>query len=313
MQSSLHIFRCSKSFGNFQTNVFRFWRANPKVPERVGQAVLFVSLILSLLVGQRLANSSLALGVDRETQEQATSFGFSGQVTVAQIEKTGSAQTEQTAGPGSRVSSGSSPSAGQQGDQTFAWQSLFDGKQLGKWAITRFGGEGEVTVKDGTIILGMGNPMTGITWTGEVIRDNYELQFEAKRTSGIDFFATTTFPVGEEYCSFVVGGWAGTVVGLSCINNLDASENETTQFKVFEDNRWYRIRIRVSQAKVECWIDDEKMVDVKREGRKFSVRMECDLCRPLGIATWCTEGVIRNIRIRRLTPQEVIDIAEGLR
>lgn len=198
-------------------------------------------------------------------------------------------------------------------DDRYKWRSLFDGKDLGKWTITRFGGEGEVTVKDGCIVLGMGNPMTGITWTGEVPRENYELELEAKRTSGIDFFATTTFPVGKEYCSFVVGGWAGTVVGLSSINLRDASENETTQFKVFQDNRWYRIRIRVSESKVECWIDDEKLVDIKREGRKFSVRMECDLCRPLGIATWCTESLIRNIRIRELTPQEVVDIAEGLR
>ncbi len=198
-------------------------------------------------------------------------------------------------------------------DQKFRWRNLFDGKELGQWVITRFGGEGEVTVQDGCIILGMGNPMTGITWTGDVPRDNYELELEAKRTSGIDFFATTTFPVGEEYCSFVVGGWAGTVVGLSSINMRDASENETTQFKVFEDNRWYRIRIRVSRPKIECWIDEEKLVDVPREGRRFSVRMECDLCRPLGIATWCTEAVIRNIRIRELTAQEVTDIAEGLR
>ncbi len=313
MRTSWEIFGSLKSSGKVQTIAFGPWWAHPKLPEMVEQAVLFLSLILSLLVGQRLANSSLALGADRETQEEATSLAFSGQATVAQSEKPGSAEGERTAGAGSRVSSGSTPPAGQQADQTFAWQSLFDGKELGKWAITRFGGEGEVIVKDGAIILGMGNPMTGITWTGEVIRDNYELELEAKRTSGIDFFATTTFPVGEEYCSFVVGGWAGTVVGLSCINNLDASENETTQFKVFQDNRWYRIRIRVSQAKVECWIDEEKMVDVKREGRKFSIRMECDLCRPLGIATWCTEGVIRNIRTRRLTPQEVIDIAEGLR
>jgi hypothetical protein len=212
-----------------------------------------------------------------------------------------------TTGEAAKVEQGASQ------DQAYAWQSLFDGKTLGKWTITRFGGEGEVTVKDGTIVLGMGNPMTGITWTGEVIRDNYELELEAKRTSGIDFFATTTFPVGDSYCSFVVGGWAGTIVGLSSVDMRDASENETTKFKVFEDNRWYRIRIRVSEPKIECWIDDEKMVDIKREGRKFSIRMECDLCRPLGIATWCTESVLRNIRIRRLSPQEVTDIAEGLR
>ncbi len=212
---------------------------------------------------------------------------------------------------GSSNTGSSQVSANREG--TYSWRSLFDGKELGQWKPARFGGEGEVTVKDGTIILGMGEPMTGITWAGEVPRDNYEIQFEAKRTKGIDFFATTTFPVGNEYCSFVVGGWAGTVVGLSSVDFFDASENMTSRFKVFEDNRWYRVRIRVSEKKIECWIDDEKMVDLERKGHKFTIRMECDLCRPLGIATWCTESVLRNLQIRQLSPQEVIDIAEGLR
>lgn len=239
------------------------------------------------------------------------SFSFEGQA--GSSGQDGSPPKEQPDTRQASAGQNASSAASSSGETKYQWRSLFDGKELGKWTITRFGGEGEVTVKDGCIVLGMGNPMTGITWTGEVIRDNYELELEAMRTSGIDFFATTTFPVGNDYCSFVVGGWAGTVVGLSCVDMRDASENQTTQFKVFQDNRWYRIRIRVSTPKIECWIDDEKLVDIKREGHKFTIRMECDLCRPLGIATWCTEGVIRQIRIRELTPQEVIDIAEGLR
>jgi len=44
------------------------------------------------------------------------------------------------------------------------WESLFDGKTLEGWKITEFGGEGEVTVEEGAIILRMGQPLTGITW-----------------------------------------------------------------------------------------------------------------------------------------------------
>jgi len=201
----------------------------------------------------------------------------------------------------------SSHNSGTAGDP-YTWKSLFDGKTLGKWKVPNFGGQSEVVVKDGTIVIGMGDPMTGITWSGPVPRDNYELTLEAKRTKGIDFFATTTFPVADSECSFVVGGWGGTVVGLSCVDYYDASDNFTSQFMAFEDNRWYRIRIRVSKARIECWIDEEKMVDIARKGHKFTIRAECDLCRPLGIATWCTEGVVRNIRIRRLTPEEVAEI-----
>ena len=49
-------------------------------------------------------------------------------------------------------------------------QSLFDGKSLDGWKKTAFGGEGEVEVEDGQIMMRAGNPMTGITWTGEVPR-----------------------------------------------------------------------------------------------------------------------------------------------
>ena len=181
-----------------------------------------------------------------------------------------------------------------------AWESLFDGKTLQGWKTPQFGGEGKVYVKDGAIVMERGDAMTGITWTGKVPTMDYELQFEAKRVEGVDFFATTTFPVGNTHCSFVVGGWGGPVVGLSSIDYYDASENETTRTKDFKLNQWYRIRIRVTRGKIECWIDDEQMVDLDTHGKKISIRFECDLCRPLGISTWCTTGAVRNIRIRRL-------------
>ena len=70
------------------------------------------------------------------------------------------------------------------------------------------------------------------------------------------------------------------------------------------------MRIRVSDAAIEAWIDDEKMVDQPRKDHKFGIRMECELCRPLGISTWCTTGAVRNIRVRALKPDEVRAIEE---
>jgi hypothetical protein len=193
------------------------------------------------------------------------------------------------------------------------WESLFDGKTLKGWKAPQFGGEGKVEVKDGAIFLLRGDSMTGVTYTGSVPTVDYELTFEGKRVDGVDFFCTTTFPVGKSHCSFVVGGWGGPVVGLSSVDYYDAADNETTRTKDFKLNQWYRIRIRVSAEKIECWIDDEKMVDLQyvrwetedgkkvKHERKISIRFECDLCRPLGISTWSTTGAVRDIRIRRLT------------
>src|SRR5690606_8741925 len=71
---------------------------------------------------------------------------------------------------------------------------LFDGNSLGQWTPTEFGGGAEVEVEDGCIILPQGNDMTGVTWTGDVVRMNYELSLEAKRVMGNDFFCGLTFP-----------------------------------------------------------------------------------------------------------------------
>lgn len=82
-------------------------------------------------------------------------------------------------------------------EDPYAWKSLLDGKTLNGWKSPNFGGEGEATVKDGVVRLAVGNDMTGITYTGKVPKNNYEIALEGKRISGNDFFATTTFPVGN--------------------------------------------------------------------------------------------------------------------
>jgi hypothetical protein len=185
------------------------------------------------------------------------------------------------------------------------WKNLFDGKTLTGWKAPQFGGEGKVYVKDGAIVIEHGDQMSGVTATGDLPKIDYELTLEGKKIDGNDFFCTTTFPVGNSHCSFVVGGWGGSVVGLSSIDGYDASDNQTNKIRDFKSNRWYRLRIRVTQGKIETWIDNEKLVDCVTKGHKIGIRWECDLCRPLGVSTWCTTGAIRDVRIRRLTPEEI--------
>jgi hypothetical protein len=181
-----------------------------------------------------------------------------------------------------------------------ATQSLFDGKSLAGWKETAFGGEGEVEVSEGRIVMQAGNPMTGITWTGAYQKMDYEISLEAMRVNGSDFFCGLTFPVGESPCSFIVGGWGGGVVGLSSLNGSDASENETTKYQEFESNRWYAIRVRVTKDKIEAWIDQKRMVDVDTDGMRISIRPEVELSRPLGIACYATTAALRDIKIVRL-------------
>ena len=181
---------------------------------------------------------------------------------------------------------------------------LFDGKTLDGWKIANFGGEGEVRIEKGEIQLDIGNDMTGITYTKAIPTIDYELTLEAMRTAGGDFFCGLTFPIGKDPCSFIVGGWGGGVVGLSSVDDADASENETTSFHSFDDKKWYKIRVKVTKEKVECWIDKEQVVNLKHVGRRITIRSEVEPCKPLGIATWSTAAALRNIELRRLPASE---------
>ena len=179
---------------------------------------------------------------------------------------------------------------------------LFDGKTLTNWTPTNFGGEGRITVENGQIVMAVGGgDLTGITWTGgELPKTNYELTLQAMRLDGSDFFAGITFPVGDSFCSLILGGWGGTVVGLSSINGMDASENDTSQSIAFESGRWYDVRIRVTPEKIETWLDGKQIVDQHIKRRKVHTRIEVEPSQPLGIAAWRTKSAIRDIRLRKL-------------
>jgi hypothetical protein len=181
------------------------------------------------------------------------------------------------------------------------WQPLFDGKTLASWQPTKFSAEGPVTVEDGRILLATGRNMTGITWSGAALpTTNYELALQAMRVEGSDFFAGVTFPVDDSFCSLILGGWGGTVVGLSNINGMDASENDTSQSIEFQNGRWYSARVRVTPAKIEVWLDEKPIITQDLKGNKIDIRLEMELSKPLGVATWKTKSALRDIRLRRL-------------
>jgi len=178
--------------------------------------------------------------------------------------------------------------------------SLFDGKTLAHWKITDFGGQGQVYVKQGQIFLEKGNDLTGITWTDPVVPMNYEICLEAMRVEGSDFFCGLTFPVDANCCSLILGGWGGSVCGLSSLDYYDAANNETTRIIDFENGRWYNVRLRATPGKIEAWLNDEKLVDVVTAGRVIDTRIEVESSKPLGIASWQTTAAIRNIRLQKL-------------
>ena len=181
------------------------------------------------------------------------------------------------------------------------WRDLFDGQSLTGWAETRFAGRGEIECRDGLILMKMGNPFTGLNWTNDFPKMNYEVALDAMRVMGSDFFCGLTVPVGDSFCSLIVGGWGGSLLGISSLDGLDASENETTKYRNFETRRWYRIRLRVTEKRIQAWIDSEKLVDVDTSDKRISLRPgDIEMSKPMGLACWETSALLREIKVRRV-------------
>ncbi|MGL4594801.1 MAG: 3-keto-disaccharide hydrolase [Thermoguttaceae bacterium] len=190
---------------------------------------------------------------------------------------------------------------------------LFDGKSLDDWTVPVYGGDGEVIVKEGNLVIGQGAMMTGIRYDKEFPRINYEISFQAKRTRGYDFFAALTFPVGDAFCTFVNGGWGGGTIGLSCVDGYDASENPTSSFYSFKDDQWYQFRLNVSDDNISVWIAEEdkdgawkekKVVDLDTKDVKLSLRNETNMYKPLGFSTWASEGTLRKMEYHHINPKK---------
>lgn len=181
------------------------------------------------------------------------------------------------------------------------WKPMFDGKTLDGWRQTPFTNHGQASVADGRIVLAPGRPLTGITWTREFPKTNYEIRFEAARHRGNDFFASLTFPAGDSHCTWIAGGWGGDIAGLSSLDEMTAAENETRTYFNFENNRWYRFRLQVTPARITAWIDDERIIQVDTARRYISLRPgEIELSAPLGFASYATEGGLRKVEYRTL-------------
>jgi len=178
---------------------------------------------------------------------------------------------------------------------------LFNGVSLDKWQVIDFEGHGDITVADSSIIIGKGDLISGIRWTEDFPTTNYEINLYAKRIEGSDFFCGMTFPVKESFLTLVLGGWGGSLTGLSCIDGYDAANNITGNIFRFASGWWYAVRLRVTDRKIEAWIEDEKVVDFMIENSRLSLRWEVEASVPFGITTYKTTGAVRDLKLHLIT------------
>lgn len=179
---------------------------------------------------------------------------------------------------------------------------LFNGKSLDDWEMVDVGGSGQVELEGGLMLINQGENISGAVYkkAATLPMVNYEITLEAKRMQGVDFFVGLTFPVGDaKHCATLIcGGWGGSVTGISSIDGLDASENNTSSYQRYKDNEWYPIKLRVTAKNLSVWVGDKQVIDEDIEGKKIGVRpgpIESYL--PLSFTTYSTMAAIRNVKL----------------
>src|SRR5437588_7923833 len=93
------------------------------------------------------------------------------------------------------------------------WNPLFNGKSLNGWKETDFAGRGEVSIEHNLLVLHTGDPFTGVNYTNNFPRSNYEVALEAMRVTGADFFCGLTVPVTDTLSILIVGGCTCSLMG----------------------------------------------------------------------------------------------------
>lgn len=189
---------------------------------------------------------------------------------------------------------------------------LFDGKTLKGWKLCNYAGIGEVKVNSetGALRVTRGEILSGIRIDNfdkrKLPKVNYELSLEARRVEGEDFFCCLTFPHKKTHASFVLGGWGGSVCGISSIDFMDAMENSTMTVRDFDQGKWYKLRLLVTDNRFQAFVEEKKIVNVGIKGRKIGMRFgEIEESVPLGLSTFRTTAEYKNIKIRHLEDAEI--------
>ena len=155
---------------------------------------------------------------------------------------------------------------------------LFDGKSLEGWKQTPFTGQGEVRVEEGTLVLGPGKPMTGITWTGSFPRSSYEVRFEAMgrratiSSPALRFRSGTRLPPGYGR----LGRRHRGHLQHRRMGRIRQRDQILLQFRK-------RPMVCASPAgdrrPIQAWIDEQPIVNVDIAGRNIGLRMARSSCR----------------------------------
>jgi len=174
---------------------------------------------------------------------------------------------------------------------------LFDGSTLGMWKPEAVGAGSSVSVSDGAIQLGWGNPGTAIDWTGTQIPESYELSLEVMRVEGSGSgYWFLTFPIDDaRSCTLTLANGMGWLCGESG----PAGDGAMTRSFDLDDGSWHPVRVRVVRGRVEAYLGGQELV--VEPTASTAAELTGNPSDPsLEISTWSMTAAVRDIRLKRL-------------
>lgn len=154
-----------------------------------------------------------------------------------------------------------------------------------------------------TLEINYGESVVGLRWMGPLPTPPYELSLQARRTDGVDFFCGLTFPVRapDENVTLILGGWGGAQVGISSVDDLDATENQTAQIIAFKQGQWQDIHLTVSTTHIKVRLNNQQIINLPLEGKTLSLRPgPIESYIPLSLTTFQTTAEFKNLTWRQL-------------
>ncbi|MBN2594642.1 MAG: DUF1080 domain-containing protein [Sedimentisphaerales bacterium] len=164
------------------------------------------------------------------------------------------------------------------------WNRSFEQNRLGQW-MTR----GETIAQESmstNVRLSFGDP----NW------QDYEYTLEAKKTGGQEGFLIL-FRIRNEddfyWCN--LGGWGNASHAIERGNKGRGRwgiVGPSVRGRI-ERDKWYKVKICCEGPKFDIWLDDDKVIE-------FTDGQNAHLAGCVGIGTWATQAVFRNIKVKSL-------------
>lgn len=164
------------------------------------------------------------------------------------------------------------------------WNRSFEQNPFGQWAI-----------QDGQIVQeGMGTNVR-LTFGDEGWRD-YEYTLEAKKTGGQEgFLILFRVKNDKEFYWCNLGGWNNERHAIErglADGNRWGIVGPQSRGRI-ETDKWYRIKVRCEGARFQIWLDEDRIID-------FTDDQRAHLSGKVGIGTWATQAVFRNLKVTSL-------------